>query len=165
MPEHGVTGCPWRDQATEQGPHGSIRHRATDLTVPQIDEDVIGQVPQRRRVLDDVLDVQVDGLLPGRSRSRRVSWPGTVRVIVARHDPDRPVFHRDVFVPQAQRLPDPHPGVVQQAEQESVPHMVACGDEPPDLLARQGLGQGFSRLTIRTRATGVEWAIPYKNGL
>ena len=125
------------DQVIDRG----VGQRAAVLPGPEIDEHVVA-------VQLAVLAVQIVGVepdQPGADRDR--PWlhrlgAGAV-VVDPRHHRDRALGRRPVLVAQPQRLPDPHPGVVQHREQQPVPQPVAAvqdrlhlgGGQDPRVLA------------------------------
>ena len=126
------------DQVIDRG----VGQRAAVLPGPEVDEHVVA-------VQVAVLAVQVVGVepdQPGADRDR----PGLHRlgagpvVVDPRHHRDRALGRGPVLVAQPQRLPDPHPGVVQHREQQPVPQPVAGvedrlhlgGGQDPRVLAR-----------------------------
>ena len=126
------------DQVIDRG----VGQRLAALPAPEVDEHVVA-------VQLAVLAVQVVGVEPDqpgadrdRPRLHRLG-PGAV-VVDPRHHRDRALGRGPVLVPQPQRLPDPHPRVVQHREQQPVPQPVARvqdrlhlrGGQDPRVLAR-----------------------------
>jgi hypothetical protein len=54
------------------------------------------------------------------------------------HDPDLPVAADEVGVPQPECLPDPHPGLGQQRQQEPVPQVIARSQDGRHLPGTEG---------------------------
>jgi hypothetical protein len=109
---------------------------------PEVNEHVIA-------VQLAVLAVQVVGVEPdqpgtGRDRPRLSGLGASTVVVHSRHHRNGPFRRGPVLVPQPQRLPDPHPGVVKHREQQPVPQPITRvqdrlhlhGGQDPRVLAR-----------------------------
>ena len=139
------------DQVIDRG----VGQRVAARFAPQVDEHVVA-------VQLAVLAVQVVGVEPdqpgaGRDRPWLHGLGAGAVVVDPRHHRDRALRRGPVLVSQPECLPDPHPGVAEQREQQPVPQPVApvqdrlhlgSGQDPwvlarhlqPDHPPRGGLG-------------------------
>ena len=125
-------------------------------TAPQIDEHVVA-------VEVAVLFVQVVGIKPDqlcrhRDHPRACRLGAGTVCVEAREHGDLAFGGGDVRVPEPERLPDPHPGVIQHREQQPVPQPAAGIQDRLDLLDGQHPRE-LARCLQRDRAAGDRLAL------